>query len=40
LGKELGLALRPDFFGDPSVRCASAFFNADAPDGAADDPVG
>lgn len=36
----VGLAFGEDFFGGFSVSNASAFFNADAPDGAAHDPVG
>src|SRR5262245_10459804 len=38
--EDLALALRADFFGEPSIASASAFFNADSADGAAEDPIG
>ena len=40
LRQNFGLTLGEDFFGGFSVSNASAFFNADTPDGAAHDPVG
>ena len=39
LRQNFGLTLGKDFFGGFSVSNASAFFNADAPDGPAHDPV-
>jgi hypothetical protein len=38
-GQNFGLALGEDFFGGFAVSNATAFFNTDAPDGAAHDPV-
>jgi hypothetical protein len=40
LRKDFALAFGADFLGEASVRSACSFFNADAPDGAADDPIG
>src|SRR5262249_14663011 len=39
LGEDFGLALCPDFIRDFLVVSSSAFFNADSPDGAPDDPI-
>jgi hypothetical protein len=39
VGEDLALTVGADFLGDASVISASAFFNADAADGAADDPI-
>jgi hypothetical protein len=36
---EIGLTLGADFLGNLFVANASAFLNADAADGAADDPI-
>ena len=38
-GEELGLTLGADLFRDFLVVSASAFFNADSADGAAEDPI-
>src|SRR5262245_11641350 len=40
LRENFALALGADFLGESSFRSACSFFNADAPEGAPDDPIG